>query len=343
MIDRQSVRPCVWARRAVRAGALCLALAGSPALQADAGAPLPVRNLTPATALYGLPRVLGDVLPGTAMAFSVEHVNNFTGDASDHAAVAFDGTTSIASLSLRAALGRGSSGRLFEWGVEIPYVHHDGGFTDGLIDGFHELFGFPDAGRDEVPRDQLRYWIGYADSELVDIQDTQGDLGDVRGWLGYRLHAGSARRGVVRLMVKAPTGELRSLSGSGGTDVALWGEWIDDALLAALGARFTAAAGMVAAGDGDLPAGTQEDLLFTGHLGVHFPVTGWLTLRGQLDAHSRILDTGLRQLAEGAVQGTLGGTLNIGPSAWLDLGLSEDLSSASAPDVVFLMRLGVAL
>ncbi len=326
-------------RRLLAAGCFAvLALPGAGA-RGEAGAPLPVRNLSPAAALYGVPRMVG-TLPVRRLeaALLLEHVNNFSGDSNDQMAIAYDGTTSITSLTLRGAF----AGAL-EWGLEVPYVYHDGGFTDGLIDGFHELFGFPDAGRDDVPRDRLRYRLEYNGETLVDIDESVGHLGDVRGWLGVRVYQGRARQAVLRAMVKAPSGSLDTLSGSGGTDVAVWGEWVDDAILAGFGARLTAGAGILVPGDGDLPSPAQQNAVFTGHLGVQFPVTHWLTLRGQLDAHSEVLDTGLRQAADGAVQGTLGATVGIGSASWLDLGLSEDLTSASAPDVVFLVRFGVAM
>lgn len=318
-------------------GAVLVLLGG--AAHGELGSPLPVRNLSPAAALYGVPRMFG-ALPVRRFEATVmlEHVNNFSGDYNDHMSISYDGTTSVTSLALRGAV----SGA-FEWGLEVPYVHHDGGFTDGLIDGFHELFGFPDAGRDDVPRDRLHYRLEFDGETLADVDDSVGHLGDVRGWLGYRVFQGAARQGVVRAMVKAPTGSLETLSGSGGTDVAVWGEWVDDAILAGLGARLTAGAGILVPGNGDLPSAAQQDTVFTGHLGVQFPVADWLTLRGQLDAHSEVLDTGLRQAADGAVQGTLGATVGIGAAGWFDLGLSEDLTNASAPDVVFLLRFGVAM
>lgn len=326
------------------AAALGAALAVPAAAAGESGAalaehPLAVRNLSPATLLFGLPRALGaaERPGGTSAALIVEHANNFTSGTGDDARVVFDGSTTAASLALRGAL----SARV-EWGVEVPYVHHSGGFTDGFIDGFHDLFGFPDGGRSAAPRGRLDYRIDYAGEPSIVIGGSGGDLGDVRGWLGWRIADGD-RQVVARAMVKAPTGSVDELSGSGGTDVSLWLELVDRRTLSGAGIVATLMGGATALGDGDLARADQRDVVYVGHFGLHWPVTDRLILRGQIDAHSEVIDSDVRQLAHGAVQGTLGGTLALSQRAWLDLGVVEDLTGGSAPDVVFLLTLGVRL
>lgn len=326
------------------AGVLALVL-HAPARAAEAPAaarpeqPLGVRNLSPAIQIYGLPRALGAAArPGRiSTSLIVEHANNFTAGSGDDGRAIFDGSTTVASLALRGAL----SERL-EWGVEIPYVHHSGGFTDGFIEAFHDLFGLPDGGRDGAPRGRLNYRIDYAGSPVIAIGSTAGDLGDLRGWLGLRLLGGD-REVTARAMVKAPTGSVDELSGSGATDASLWLEMVDRRTLSGAGVTATVMAGVTRLGDGDLAALDQRDLVYVGHLGLHWPVTDRLILRGQIDAHSDVIDTDVRQLAHGAVLGTLGGTLALSRRTWLDLGLVEDLTGGSAPDVVFLLTLGARL
>ena len=303
------------------------------------GQPLAVRNLSPATQIYGLPRALGAASrPGRAAAsLIVEHANNFTGRAAGNVRAVFDGSTTVASLAFRGAL----PARL-EWGIEIPYVHHSGGFTDGLIEGFHDLFGLPDGARDGTSRGALNYRVDYAGDPVIAVGSAGGDLGDLRGWLGMRL-GGSDREVIARAMVKAPTGSIDELSGSGATDVSLWLEMVDRRTLSGAGVTVTLMGGVSRLGDGDLAELGQQELVYVGHLGLHWPVTDRLILRGQLDAHSDVIDSEVRQFAQSAVLGTLGGTLALSGRSWLDLGLVEDLTGGSAPDVVFLLTLGARL
>jgi hypothetical protein len=302
------------------------------------GEPLRVRNLSPATYLFGLPRPLGAAMrPGRIeLSLLTEHSNNFTAAAGDDTTVVFDGSTTVASLAVRGGLAQ-----RWEWGVEIPYVHQAGGFTDGFIEGFHDVFGFPDGERNAVPRDRLEYRVVDQGEELARVTEAQGHLGDVRAWLGYRLHDAPGRQAVLRAMVEAPTGRADDLSGSDGTDFAVWLELVDGRWLESLNTTVTLSGGVTVPGDGDLFAGRQRGAAASAHLGLHYPLTPSVTLRAQLDGHSDVVDSGVSRLAEGALLGTLGGTLRLSRAVRLDLGVIEDLTTGRAPDVVFLVMLGV--
>jgi hypothetical protein len=323
------------ARVIVLAG-LGLVLIPTVAVAADGAAPvdgpLRVRNLSPAAHLYGLPRALGAVLPvqERELAVTLEHVNNFTAGSGEGVVAFFDGTTTITSLSLRQSAGAG-----LEWGLEVPWVWHSGGFTDRFIDGFHDLFGFPDGGRDSAPRNRLDYRIDVAGSEPVRVREAGGHPGDVRGWVGYEVLRSTARRAALRGSVKLPTGRVRHLSGSEAADVSLAVELVDEVLLASLGVTTTVMVAVTRLGAGDLASAAQRDWVASGHLGFTAPVWGRLSLHGQLDAHSDVVDTGIPQVSGRAVQGTLGGRLALPRAFSLDLAITEDLTGKSAPDVVF--------
>lgn len=316
--------------------ALGLLLLLPTAALAAAADPLRVRNLAPASFLYGLPAPQGRALAAgeRQLTLHVEHANNFTARRTGALDVYLDGSTTVASLAYRQGLGE-----RWEWGLEVPHVHHGGGFTDGFIDDFHDLFGFPDGGRDAAPRHRLDYRISAAGAPLVDIGSRQRGIGDVRLWGGYRLAVGGDRDAAVRALVKLPSGDVDDLTGSGAADAALWVELADRAWLAALGTTVTMMAGVTAPGDGDLLRARQRDLVASAHLGLHRPVGERLVLRAQLDGHSEVLDTGIRALGGAALQGTLGATVLLARSWRLDLALSEDVVTKSAPDVVFLASL----
>lgn len=303
-----------------------------------AGDPLRVRNLSPLTRLYGLPRPLGDLPSATAeLSLTVEHSNNFSAVADDGLTVVFDGSTTVTSLALR-----GRAAERWEWGVEVPLVHHGGGFTDGFIEGFHDVFGFPNANREAVPHDRLEYRIEDADGTLVNVDEPRRHLGDVAAWIGYRVHHGPQRQVVARSMLELPSGRIDDLSGSETTDVSAWMELVDRRSLAALDSILTVAGGVTVPGSGALLAGRQADAVGFAHLGVHYPLTRRLTLRAQLDGHTDVIDTAAR-VARGALMGTLGGSVGLSRSLRLDLAVVEDLSPHDAPDVVFLITLDARL
>jgi len=304
---------------------------------APEAAPLAVRNTLPVAQLYGLPRALGAAMQrqGTEVTFGVDLGSNFTSDFEPDAGAFFDGETTVFSLGVRAPLGR-----RMEWGLEIPYVLHSSGFLDGFLETFHDVTGLSDGGREKAPKNRLDYLVTYRGTDYARFKKHQHHLGDVRGWLGFQLHQSAARTLGVRAQLKLPTGRVKDLSGSDGTDGALWLEYSDRALLASLGLSLSLMGGVVILGDGDLAPDAQKDYAMVGHLGLQYGVTRRVTLLAQVDAHSQLLDTGVPQVANGAVQGTLGGRWSISPKYWMDLGVIEDLRPQTSSDVVFQFLMG---
>ena len=308
---------------------------------ADAG-PLLVRNLGPVPQLYGLPRARGANLsaPGTRMHVNLEITNDFRDRARGDDAAVFDGESYLTTWSMSRAVGRQ---RRFEVGLEIPYIHHTGGHLDGFIDGFHDLFGFPDSGRSAVARGLLNYQVRVDGVTYADIQEGQGHVADLRAWLGYQAYRDQDTALALRGMIKLPTGSVASLSGSGGTDVAVWAEYANSRLLRALRLELSLMAGAVLLGDGDLAPGDQRDVAGIFHFGLQLPLGNRLRLHGQLDAHSELLDTAVPHIGGWALQGTLGGRIKLSQRFWLDLGVVENLTTKSAPDVTFQIMLGARI
>src|SRR5262245_38904695 len=113
----------------IRSFAIGGLLLGTVSALADEG-PLRIRNISPGTQVYGLPRALGgDVLSeGTEITFSTEIANNFVSDAERQTLAFFDGETALFTYGIRRPWGE-----RFEYGVSIPYLIHNGGFLDAVI------------------------------------------------------------------------------------------------------------------------------------------------------------------------------------------------------------------
>lgn len=61
-------------------------------------------------------------------------------------------------------------GQRFEAGLEIPFLHFNGGYFDSWIQSFHKTLGFPNGGRDRVPNGQFRYRIIKNGSIVYDVK-----------------------------------------------------------------------------------------------------------------------------------------------------------------------------
>ena len=294
-------------------------------------APLAVRNTAPLGNLYGLPRAGGARLldPGQHHhQLIMEIANNFTDEVRNGVGLFLDGETAVASYRFQRAVGAG-----WELGVEVPYVTHYGGFLDPFIDDFHELFGFPDGNRDTASRGELDFFVRLDGESVAMFTQSRHGLGDVRLQLGRQLWTRAATAGALRFQLKAPTGDLQQLTGSGGWDGAAWLELEQRAALGLEPLAVTFGAGAAVLGDSDVPGNRQRSWAPFGHFGLSLRLTPAVLFHGQLDAQGELWE-GVDHAGD-AVQGTLGGRVRLGPRSWLDLGVVEDLRSKSSSDVVF--------
>lgn len=238
--------------------------------------------------------------------------------------------TEVARTALRARHGLGGG---FEIAILLPLLRINGGRTDGLVEGFHDLFGFDQEGRKGVVRDQMDQFISGQGLE-VDIGQSSGvELGDLVLSVKKRLVGdGSTRSLALQLDLKLPTGADDLLLSSGGTDVGL----------SLVGSRcwssrcLHAMAGYVFAGSADaLP--TESQALFSTALGFEqeLPARWSLIVQAQY-WQSYLDDLGFEHFAEDTIQ--LGGTAIKSTSGWGDFifGLSENsFSFKNSSDVTF--------
>lgn len=317
---------------------LVLAIGAALPTAAQEG-PIPIRNGLPAAQIFGLPRMLGgELVEAAALTLNTEVANVFTSSSNATSYGFFDGETTVISAGYRRPLGR-----RFEIGVEIPYVVQHGGHLDPWIDDFHELFGFPQGGRQDAPNNKIDYVIRSRGTTYVDFQDSEEGFGDIRLLGGYQWLAAPDRALAVRGLVKLATGDPDKLTGSGAADGALWLDFTDRRWLSRFGMTVTLGAGLLVMGDGDIVPRDQERTAGFGHVGLGLPLSRRFTLLAQLDGHTTLIDTGLDQVSGAALQGTVGLRFRGERRFWGDFSLSEDLIGNSSPDVVFQLLLGARL
>jgi hypothetical protein len=302
--------------------------------------PLRVRSLAPMALPYGLPRMAGGELlrEGYELTFMTELANNFFFDQDGPTLVAFDGETAVISYGYRRAIGE-----RMEWQLEIPYVVHFGGYLDGAIDGFHNLLGISDRGREDLPRYRLEYVVGTGDQVHAEVRRRARRFGDVRVGFGYAVLDHGDRALAARVQLKLPTGHARALTGSDAADLAAWLDYTDRRLLERFGMTLTAGAGLVGLGEGELLPDRQRRTVWVTQLGLAYPFTENLSGRVQVDVHQRLFSTEVRQLGVNAVLGSFGLRWRVYPRLWTDLLIAEELRSYTSSDVTFQLMLGASL
>ena len=302
----------------------------SPILAAGAPlAPLRARNLTPYTALLTAPQwdSVTAAPDGWQLRVDTQIASHLSASSGPRESVILDGETLRSTVGLRRKVGT-------NWllGIDIPYIRHSGGFLDQFVDGWHDLFGLPEGGRDLRARDLLQFEYRQSGVVANALTDARAGLGDITLTVGRALNGAGLE---VHAGLKLPSGDAARLTGSGGTDVSL----------ALFQPRATAGsgrwqgyywgAGVIRLGAGDLEQPMAEDWLLVGLLGSAYAVTPRVHLKAQLQMNSAPYKSNLEELGSAAVQLSFGATIEVGPDAALDLLVSEDLMTNRSPDVAF--------
>ena len=220
--------------------------------------------------------------------------------------------------------------------LDLGVLYASNGFLDGLIENYHSLFGFPDGGRENRPRDVYDMSVQKGTQTIYTLEPNELELLDTPLVFTERFVDESANMPALalRLGVDLPTGSETSGTGNGAWD---WGggvvaekncgrwsftgalDWVD----AKRPSSFTGSG--VQAYDGlDLQLGSEyrwNDKLSL-LVGTNYvpPVTRDMTLK-EIDRDVLALD--------------VGAAWDTGTDSTIHVGIEEDLMSASGPDITF--------
>jgi len=337
---RQSLRPT---RTFHALPLLCLFFLSGKAAGASPGpyldtAPLYSFNQSPLVQIYGLPALGGARVLGrneSKLAMHLQIANNFSGSSNQTESLNLDGETHRLTLAWRQGLGQG-----LEWGIELPYLTHNGGFLDSTIERWHKTLGLPNGGRENVPHGLIDYRYTRNGVDLIRVDHPVSGMGDLRLSAAKQLVVPESSGGVMalRASLKLPTGNDTELLGSGSTDLALW--------LSAASTRppdswnLYGGGGLLLMNNGDVLPSQQRNRVAFGTLGFSRKFFPSVAVNAQLDAHSPFYDgTSFRQMSTYAVQGLLGLNWEFQPGRYMEFSASEDVLVDTSPDVVFNLSL----
>lgn len=310
------------------AGMLFAPLLGAPA-QADE--PLYVKNLSPVTGLLGLPsqRAADSESPGRfAAAVHSSVANIYVRDGNSNEFLNLDGEVLRFALDLRYGLADN-----WDLQLEVPWLEHSGGDLDQVIDDWHDLWGMPDGGRSDVPRDLLNYQYATAGGGFL-LDSSDSGLGDITLALNYAFFRGDEGVASLGLGYKFGTGDDDQFLGSGGDDLFIALRF-SGAHRSDLPLRWHGQLGYLRAGDSNLLQGFQEQNLWFAGLAIDWLVSEHWSLLAQLDSNAAPTDSQLTAMGDPAVT-LAGGVRWRFARGWsVDLSLVEDIAVETAPDVTF--------
>ena len=313
---------------------LCWAV---PCLAADMEiTPFRTINQRPLVQVFGLPAELSStVTPAGHVTISLTQdiTNEFAVSRANSEQIVLDGESYRWTLAARYGLNE-----RFEAGVEIPYIYYGGGFLDGLVSSWHSTFGMSQRGRDSVPKYRLIYRYRKDGVQKLNIEHSGSGLGDIAlsgGMKLYDVYDKSVHNSLaLRSSIKLPTGNSGSLRGSGSTDFSLalcgsmnkFTKWGSVGLFGSLG--------VLAMTRGDVLPDQQNNLAGFGTLGLGWGPAEWISFKLQLNSHTALYHgSALNELSLNSLMLIGGAAVKLPSGYLLDIGISENVRTASAPDV----------
>lgn len=299
-----------------------------------------LRNHNPFLQIFGLPPFQDGTLTPKGdfrYAISLDVANH--ADASETAteSIVLDGETYALGLSLRY----GATSRL-ELGIDIPLIAHSDGILDDAIESWHDLWGMSNSKR-SGPGNQLRFF--YENPAMPTYEQTSPSfgLGDLQLTAAVPLKKPDNRNKsalAIRSSVKVPTGDAKTLRGSGAFDLSLGLYAADFAILPNHELRFSGFAGVLLPGEGDILPALQRSAIAFGGLGATWQLNEGFSIKVQTYAQGAYLDSDLDEIGGSSVQLALGGTYrNPRRRFSLAFALVEDVFSDATADVALHLSL----
>lgn len=305
--------------------AVLMSAAAGEAAWGTVAVPLRMVNLHPFQLVLGVPGSFGARVAAadeTEAILALDIASHLLGHEAGGERVLLDGETYRLGLSLR----RGFAER-WEYFLNVAFVTHRAGVFDGFIKNWHDVFGLPQQGWGQAPRNRLVLLYADADATRFDVRQDTASLGDASLGMGYALplpvNDGSALRGSLKL----PTGDADALAGSGGFAGSLWVE-TSGVLFGAHEARNWLYAVTLGAWAGETPQGLarlgNRPVAFA-RFGITWRPLAWMILTTQIDVHtSPYRNAEVAPLADTVVMLGMGGALKLSPDVTLEIAVTED-------------------
>jgi len=227
-----------------------------------------------------------------------------------------------------------------EIGLDVPYLLSGGGFLDGFIVDWHKTFSLPQGGRDSAPKNKLQYTYTKNGRQILNMDRSGSGIGDIS--LGGALNIYDVKDVeshdsiTLRTAIKLPSGDSSQLRGSGSIDFSVYlcgsmnnfTEWGSLGIFGSIGG--------LAMTKGNVLPDQQKQLAGFGTAGFGWGPAEWISFKFQLNANTPLYSgSSLAELSKSSLMLTVGGALKLPGAYHLDIGVSEDLAVATAPDVAF--------
>lgn len=209
------------------------------------------------------------------------------------------GQTHRASLSMRRGFGSH-----FQASLTVPVTSIGGGWSDGLVEGFHHLLGLGNAEREALLQNRETVYLHAGQTSYFRERTSGTALGDIALSAKYELSSLEDRDLALSVAgsLELPTGNARTLDGSGSLDGGVQ-------MIAAhdfRNGRIHASVGILRMG-ADRPLGTKPILVITDTVALSRLITEKTSVTGQLTvSQSPFRNMGVAELTRRSYQMSFG-------------------------------------
>lgn len=272
--------------------------------------------------------------PTVAISLQSDYSNIFAGGVRDDEFILLDGETARNTVAIVSRIGH-----CLQIAADLKQVSHHNGSLDSAIEKWHEFFQLPGAQRNQTERDRL-FFSYQSDDVSLTLDTATRHVGDTVVQFAYHSDCGIRGRQLPGALwfagANLPSGNLEDLSGSGEMNVFFGLQSHDYTMPSQLSAG--ARLGLLLPGEVEgLPE--VSSLIAFGNIGLQWqPLLlsrHRMQLVLQLDLHSPLFKSVLRELGNYTVQLAIGGKWNPSASHQLSAAFLEDLAIDTTPDLVF--------
>jgi hypothetical protein len=299
-----------------------------PSLAQAQGYPgLPTRSQNPLLQSYLIPAIPLDTNAGWSFAHNLYFTNTYQTDTSRNENLIID--VENTRYDLQAAY------QYQQWtlGLTLSLIDNSAGRLDQIIDGWHEFFGLPQGGRDQVKNDNIQLLYQKDGIDIINTHKSESGVGDLQLSAAYPLSASQ----FLWVTLDIPSSETSELLSNQQTDLAI-AYSSSHAVSNQISGYGTLGLSLLA-DSGLFQQRLNRQVLFAQY-GLNYAYSDAYHFLVQADFHSSMVKNSNLDALDHSLQAQFGLRLpRLFDAHQLDLFFSEDIFPGHAPDITFALRL----